>query len=88
MLTDEETEGIERLYDEAFGLPPEARSSKGPYVAIVNREVNWPPRCRNSANGQHRVARLGGRPSTVFDCWTLQGTCSLCGELVDTGEPS
>ena len=29
MLTDEETEGIERLYDEAFGLTPEARSSKG-----------------------------------------------------------
>lgn len=30
MLTDEETEGIERFYDEAFGLPTATRSSKGP----------------------------------------------------------
>ena len=88
MLTDDETEEIERLYDETFGSPTETRSSRDPYVAIMNREVSWPPRCRNSEDGRHHVTRLGGRPSTVFDCWTLQGTCSLCGELVDTGEPS
>lgn len=40
MLTDEETEEIERLYDEAFGLPTATRSSRDPYVAFVNREVN------------------------------------------------
>ncbi len=40
MLTDEETEEIERLYDEAFGPPTATRSSRGPCVAIVNREVN------------------------------------------------
>ena len=88
MLTDEETERIERHYGEAFGPPPETRNSRSPYVAMVNREISWPPRCRSSKDGRHHVTRLGGRPSTVFDCWTLQGICSLCGELVDTGEPS
>ena len=86
-LTDEETERIERLYDEVFGPPKEIRRSKDLYVAILNREVNWPPRCRHSEDGRHRIARLSGRASTVFEGWTLQGTCSLCDELVDTGEP-
>ncbi len=87
MLTDGEAEGIERHYNEVFGPSPETLDSRNPYVTIVNREVTWPPRCRSSEDGRHHVARLGGRPSTVFDGWTLQGTCSLCGELVDTGEP-
>ena len=86
-LTDEETETIERLYAETFGPPPEYRSFKDLDIAIQNREVSWPPYCRRSDDGRHRIARLGGRPSTVFDGWTLQGTCSLCGESVDTGEP-
>ena len=86
-LTDEETERIERLCAEMFGPPPEIRSSSDLYIAIQNREVSWPPRCRSSEDGRHRIAKLSGRPSTVFDGWTLQGTCGLCGELVDTGEP-
>ena len=86
-LTDEETERIERLYAEIFGPPPEIGSSSNLDIAIQNREVSWPPRCRSSEDGQHRIARLSGRPSTVFEGWTLQGTCSLCDELVDTGEP-
>ena len=86
-LTDLETERIERLYAEVFGPPPEIRSSSDLDIAIQNREVSWPLRCRSSEDGRHRIAKLSGRPSTVFDGWTLQGTCSLCGQLVDTGEP-
>ena len=86
-LTDEETERIEHFYGEVFGSPKEVRGSKNPCVAIVKREVNWPPRCRHSEDGQHRIASLSGRASAVFEGWTLHGTCSLCDELVDTGEP-
>ena len=86
-LTDEETEWIERLCAEMFGPPPEILSSSDLDIAIQNREVSWPPRCRSSEDGRHRIAKLSGRPSTVFDGWTLQGTCGLCGEPVDTGEP-
>jgi hypothetical protein len=86
-LTDEEVDRIERLYEEIFGPPPEIHSMKDLDIAIHNREVSWPPRCRNSQDGRHRIAKLSGRPSTVFDGWTLQGDCSLCGELVDTGDP-
>ena len=55
-------------------------------VAIHNREMEWPPGCSKSPDGRHRIAKLSGRPSAVFDGWTLQDNCGLCGEPVDTGE--
>jgi len=87
-LTDEEVDRVERLYAESFGPPPEIHSMSDLDIALHNREVEWPARCSRSSDGRHRIAKLSGRPSTVFDGWTLQGTCSLCGELVDTGQPA
>ena len=86
-LTNTEVDRIERLYAETFGPPPEIHSMTDLDIALHNREIEWPPHCSKSPDGRHRIAKLSGRPSTVFDSWTLQGNCSLCGELVDTGEP-
>lgn len=86
-LTDAEIERIERLYKETFGGPPELRSMKDLDIALQNREVGWPPFCEKSPDRRHRLAKLTGRPSEHFGGWTLQGVCSLCDQLVDTGEP-
>jgi hypothetical protein len=87
-LTDEEVDRVERLYVERFGPPPEIRSTSDLDIALHNRDVEWPIRCSRSPDGRHRIAKLAGRPSSIHDGWTLQGECSLCGELVDTGEPA
>ncbi len=86
-LTDAEAERIERLYGEAFGVPPELRSMKDLDITLQNREVGWPPLCAKSPDGRHRLAKLAGKPSEHFGGWTLQGICSLCDQSVDTGEP-
>ncbi len=56
-------------------------------IAIHNREASWPPHFEKSADGCHRIATANGLPSKMHDVRTLQGDCSLCGKLVDTGEP-
>ena len=87
MLTDEEAERAERLYDEIFGGPPEIHSMSDPEIAVQNREVDRSPVCEKSEDGRHRIANVTGRPSEVHEGWTLQGKCSRCGQMVDTGWP-
>lgn len=86
-LTDAEVERIERLYEETFGGPPHIRSMSDLDIALHNREIGWPPTCEKAPDGRHRIAKVRGKPSAVFEGWTLQGVCSLCEQLVDTGEP-
>lgn len=86
-LTDAEAGRIEYIYKDVFGGPPEIRSMKDLHIALLNREVMWPPRCAKAADGMHRIARVRPRPSEVHEGSTYQGVCGLCGELVDTGEP-
>ena len=86
-LTEEEVARIERLYDSEFGEPLRIRSMSDLDIALHNREVSWPPTCEKSSDGRHRIAKVTGRPSNIFNGWTLQGVCSLCGHSVDTGEP-
>jgi hypothetical protein len=87
MLTDEEAERAERIYDEVFGGPPEIHSMSDLHTAVLNREVDWPPVCEKSEDGRHRIANVTSRPSEVHEGWTLQGECSRCGQMVDTGWP-
>lgn len=87
MLTDEEAERAERFYDEIFGGPPDIHSMSDLDIAVQNREVDWPPHCEKSEDGRHRIANVTGRPSEVHEGWTLQGKCSRCSQMVDTGWP-
>lgn len=86
-LTDEETLRIESIYGEEFGPLPRFRRMKELDVALHSREIGWPPTCDKSDDGRHRIPNLAPGPSNVFDGWTYQGVCGLCGELVDTGDP-
>ena len=86
-LTDAEVGRIERMYQEAFGGPHDIHSMKDLDIALHNREGGWPPRCEKAANGMHRIAKVVPKPSEVFEGWTYQGVCGLCGEMIDTGEP-
>ncbi len=87
-LTDEETKRIEAIYHEEFGPPPAIHSMSDLDIALQNREVGWPPTCSKADDGRHRIPHVAPAPSDVFDGWTDQGVCGLCGELVDTGMPS
>lgn len=86
-LTTDEVGWIEGLYSEAFGPPPQIRSTRDLIIALHNREIMWPSHCSKAADGIHRVAKVAPRPSEMHEGWTYQGVCGLCGELVDTGEP-
>ena len=86
-LSDTEAERIERIYREAFGPPPEIRSTSDMGIALHNREVTWPPRCAKAADGIHRIAKVSPSLSDIHEGWTYQGVCGLCGEMVDTGTP-
>ncbi|WPZ34523.1 Fic family protein [Thalassobaculum sp. OXR-137] len=86
-LTGEEADNVERLYASVFGSPPEIRSMSDLDIALRNREIMWPPHCTKARDGNHRIAKVTPRRSTVHEGWTYQGVCGLCGEMIDTGEP-
>jgi len=86
-LSDAEVSRIEQLYQETFGGPPEIHSMSDLDIALQNREVSWPPYCEKAPDGKHRIPKVTPKPSQHFEGWTYQGECSLCGQLVDTGDP-
>jgi len=87
VLTDEEVQRMEGIYQDVFGGPPDIHSMKDLDIALQNREVMWPVRCEKAEDGMHRIAKVKPLASQVHEGWTYQGVCGLCGELVDTGEP-
>ena len=86
-LTEEEVRRVEYIYQDIFGAPPAFGSMKDLDIALQNREVMWPVRCKKAQDGLHRIGKVKPQPSSVHEGWTYQGICGLCGKLVDTGEP-